>query len=138
MSPAHSDDLLEDVLLAFSVEPAQDRTTLERYLKLYPQFAGDLIDFLNELRFPGREGIGIVEDEAIFQRAWNEFASIPQRPILDPFAGFRGTAFVALAQNLRVPRSVLIALRDRLVIASSIPALFLARLVKATRSTIED
>jgi hypothetical protein len=143
MSPEHSDTLLEDVLFAFSVEPTQDRVTLERYLKLYPQYTGDLIDLLNELRFPGRESTMVREDEAVVQRAWNEFAGTKPRPEAtvpskDPFVAFRGAAFVLLAQTLRIPRSVLIALRDRLVIASSIPAPFLARFVHATRSTAED
>jgi hypothetical protein len=143
MSPAHSDTLLEDVLLAFSVEPAQDRATLERYLRLYPQYAEDLIDLLSELRLPGRERADIAEDEAAFQRAWREFAGTTPRadaagPSADPFTDFRGQGFVLLAQTLRIPRSVLIALRDRLVIASSIPAPFFDRLARAMQSTAQE
>ncbi len=143
MSPAHPDTLLEDVLLAFAVEPAQDRATLERYLKLYPQYARDLIDLLNELRFPGRKSANIDENEAVLKRAWHDFATTTPRtesagPAKDPFAEFRGTAFVHLAQTLRIPRSVLVALRDRLVISSSIPAPFLARLIRTTQSTTQD
>lgn len=143
MSPADSDTLLQDVLLAFSVEPAQDKATFERYLKLYPQYAGDLVDLLNELRFPGRADTVPPEDEAVFQRAWDAFAgtqpgSAATALSKDPFAAFRGMAFVLLAETLRIPRSVLIALRDRLVIASSIPAPFLGRLIHATRSTAEE
>lgn len=143
MSPADSDTLLEDILFAFAVEPAQDRATLERYLKLYPQYAGDLIDLLNELRFTGRQSTILPEDEAVFQRAWDAFSgtqprSEPPAPSKDPFAAIRGTAFVLLAQTLRIPRSVLIALRDRLVTASSVPAPFLDRLIRATRSTTEE
>ena len=143
MRPAHSDALLMDVLLAFSVEPAQDRSTLERYIKLYPQYAVDLIDLLNELRFPGRESASITEDESLFQRAWNEFTSVPPRsdaagPSNALFANFRGTEFILLAQTLKIPRSVLIALRDRLVITSSIPEPFFARLIHATGATAQD
>lgn len=146
MSDAHSDTPLEDVLLAFSVELAQDKATkatLERYLKLYPQYTGDLIDLLSELRLPERARTNIAEDEAVFQRAWHEFAGTVPRPDAagpsqDPFADFRGQNFVLLAQTLRIPRSILIALRDRLVIASSIPAPFLARLIRAMRSTAQD
>jgi hypothetical protein len=143
MSPENFDTLLEDILLAFSVEPSHDRATLERYLKRYPQYAGDLIDMSHELRLPGRDLQNAVEDEAVFQRAWQQFAKTvpgtePSRPVTNPFDAFRGTAFAALAQKLRIPRSLLIAFRDRLVIASSIPGAFLARVARAARSNVAD
>jgi hypothetical protein len=79
----------------------------------------------------------------VFQRAWQQFASIvpaagESRAVANPFEAFRGTAFVTLAQTLRIPRSVLIAFRDRLVIASTVPSVFLARAARATRSTVAD
>lgn len=146
MSAAHPVTPLEDVLLAFSVDLAQDKATraiLEHYLKLYPQYAEDLIDLLSELRLPERERSNIAEDEAVFQQAWHDFAgTAPQPDVAGPsqdlFADFRGQKFVLLAKTLRIPRSVLIALRDRLVIASSIPAPFLARLTRAMQSTAQD
>ena len=69
MSPAKPEVPLEDVLLAFSVEPVHDRPTLERYLKHYPQFAEDLVDMSHELRIGGRGVSESVEDDATFQRA---------------------------------------------------------------------
>ncbi len=143
MSSADSDTLLQNVLLAFAVEPHHDRATLERYLKLYPQYAVDLVDLLSELRQSSPLRADIREDEAAAKRAWDEFAGTVPRAegtpsLADPFAAFRGVAFANLAQALRVPRSVLIALRDRLVIAASIPTPFFARLVRATRSTADE
>jgi hypothetical protein len=50
MSPVKPEMPLEEVLLAFAVEPVRDRATLERYLELYPRFAEDLVDLSHELR----------------------------------------------------------------------------------------
>ncbi|WP_048757826.1 hypothetical protein, partial [Afipia felis] len=41
------------------------------------------------------------------------------------------------ADTLRVPRSILIALRDRLVVESSVPAAFAARIARSTRTSVE-
>jgi hypothetical protein len=60
---------LEDVLLAFSVEPVHDRDTLDRYLTLYPQYAEDLVHLSHDLRIDGRGIFGAVEDEDAFQKA---------------------------------------------------------------------
>jgi hypothetical protein len=134
---------LEDVLLAFAVEQSHDKATLEQYLALYPQFAGDLIDMSHELRLPGRGLSDAAEDEANFQRAWKEFAGTVPRDhsvsgAANPFSAFRGLAFVALAKTLRVPNSVLIAFRDRLVIVSTVPEIFLARVARVVHSTVAD
>ena len=133
MSSADSETRREDVLLAFSVEPSHDKATLERYLALYPHYAEDFIDLLSELRTPPVLRRNVLEDEDAVQRAWTAFTAIPplhdqSASIANPFANFTGPAFVALAEGLRIRRSILIALRDRLVIASSIPAPFLSRL----------
>jgi len=80
MSPAKQDDLLEEVLLAFSVEPARDAATLKRYVDRYPQFATDLVDLSHELRVSKPQTTNVMEDEAVFQRAWNAFASVPGIP----------------------------------------------------------
>src|SRR5688500_9924175 len=115
MTSADSNMVLQNVLLAFAVEPSHDRATLERYLKLYPQYAVDLIDLLSELRQSPPPRTDIRENEAAAKRAWSEFAGTAPRAEnspSDPFAAFHGVAFITVAQALRVPRSVLIALRD--------------------------
>jgi hypothetical protein len=132
---------LEEVLLAFSVEPFHDRTTLERYLKDYPQFAEDLVDMSHELRIGGGGVSDTVEDEATFQRALKQFVSATARvpgTAANPFDAFRGPAFAQLADTLRVPRSILIAFRDRLVIESSVPSAFAARVARSARTTVAD
>ena len=142
MSTADTDSLLEHVLLAFAVEPSHDKATLERYLSRYPQYATDLVDLLSELRFSSEGIVHSTDDEFAAQKAWYAFTAMPpraERPglVMNPFASFQGPAFVALATELRIRRSILIALRDRIVIATSIPKPFLKRLAIATRSTTE-
>ncbi|UQE03545.1 hypothetical protein [Bradyrhizobium japonicum] len=131
---------LEDVLLAFSVEPVHDKPTLDRYLALYPQYTEDLIDLSLDLRIEGRGISEAFEDEATFQRALEQLrrAGASPRSAANPFEAFRGTSFASLADSLRVPRSVLIAFRDRLVIVSSVPQLFLARIARAAHTTVAD
>jgi hypothetical protein len=141
MSPAKPEVPLEDVLLAFSVEPFHDRATLERYLNDYPQFAEDLVDMSHELRIGGRGVSGILEDEATFQRALNQFVGASAQvsgTAANPFDAFRGLAFAELADTLRVPRSILIAFRDRLVIESSVPPAFVARIARSARTNVAD
>jgi hypothetical protein len=139
MSPAKPEVPLEDVLLAFSVEPVHDRATLERYLNHYPQFADDLVDMSHELRIGGGGVSGILEDEATFQRALKQFVGAAAQvsgTAANPFDAFRGLAFAELADTLRVPRSILIAFRDRLVIESSVPPAFAARIARSARTTV--
>ena len=134
----------EDVLYAFSVEPRHDRQTLERYLKSYPQFADDLLDLSHELRISANLGPAdvLAEDEASFQAAWQQFAAIAPRGVSSATAGtlfdrFKGKSFVALAEALLIPRSVLVALRDRLVVPSSIPQGFIRRFAVVVNATVE-
>jgi hypothetical protein len=141
MSPTRSEMPLEEVLLAFSVEPVHDRATLERYLALYPHHAEDLVDMSHELRLGGRGISDAVEDETTFQRALQQLVSAAGPPVgsaVNPFDAFRGPAFAQLADTLRVPRSILIAFRDRLVVESSVPAAFAARIARSTRTSVGD
>jgi hypothetical protein len=142
MSAIDSDTQREDILLAFSVEPTHDRETIERYLALYPQYAEDFIDLLGELRSSPVLRDNVVDDESAVQRTWNALTATPLpshdgASIANPFAGFSGPTFVALAEGLRIRRSILIALRDRLINASSIPAPFLNRLALAMQFPAE-
>ncbi|MBB4263570.1 hypothetical protein [Bradyrhizobium sp. CIR3A] len=142
MSTIDSDAQREDILLAFSVEPLHDKATVERYLALNPQYTEDFIDLLGELRSPPVLRSDVVDDEDAAQRAWNALTAVPPQgldsaSVANPFDSFTGTSFVALAEGLRIRRSILIALRDRLINASSIPAPFLNRLAHATQFPAE-
>jgi hypothetical protein len=134
----------ETVLYAFATEPTHDRATLERYLKQYPDLSEELVDLSAELRLNEtleKSPADVLPDTGA-QAAWEEFISC--RPtnaagakIIDLFAQYRGPAFAALAQSLNVPRSILTALRDGLVMPSSIPTGFIRRFSEATTISID-
>ena len=124
----------ESVLYAFAVEANHDRGTLERYLRGYPELAEELIDLSSELRMgerlAGPRGIAISDPG--FEEAWQEFPrAAPQQAsgpaaVADPFAGLKGAAFAAVAKAMDVPRSILTAIRDGLVVPASMPKSFFA------------
>lgn len=128
----------EAILYAFSIEPAHDRETLDRYLNTYPDLKEDLIDLSAELRL--NETIERLPSTALPDpgaiAAWEEFTSCgPENATsaesVDLFARYQGPAFAALAKALNVPRSILTALRDGLVVPSSIPSGFVRRFSEA-------
>jgi hypothetical protein len=135
----------EAILYAFAIEPQQDRATLERYLRQYPELSADLIDLSSELRLG--DAVDMTTASTASRRdwkaAWQRFqACKPEQEsgcdVVNPFSLFRGTAFVKLAETLNVPRSFLTAFRDGLVVASSIPDQFARRFADATSVTFES
>lgn len=135
----------EAILYAFAIEPQQDRATLERYLRQYPELSADLIDLSSELRLGNAVDMSAASTPSgrDWKAAWQRFqACKPEqesvREVANPFMRFRGTAFVTLAQTLNVPRSFLTAFRDGLVVASSIPDRFARRFADATSETFES
>jgi hypothetical protein len=133
------------VLYAFAIEPSHGRDTLERYLKQHPTLAEELIDLASELRLGEAVApppAGAVADPGL-EAAWQDFLGCKPQAAqagepANPFARFRGAAFVGLAQALNVPRSFLTALRDGLVEPSSVPGPFVRRLAQAMDSGIES
>ncbi len=140
MTPIDKDAVLD----AFAAEPVHDRNTLERYVSEYPELAEELIDLAAELRlsaeFTGAEE-GAISDPKL-ETAWENFLAAGPKPsvttaAVDPFARFKGGAFATLAGKLDVPRSLLTAVRDRLVVPSSVPSGFVRRFAEATGTTVE-
>lgn len=124
----------EAVLDAFSAEPVHDRNTLGRYVREYPDLAKELIDIAAELRFSsevGETGGGVTRDPKL-NTAWENFLSAGPKPVEDLFAQFKGPAFVKLSAQLGIPRSILTAVRDRLIVPSSIPSGFIRRFAEAS------
>lgn len=69
-------DSAEEILLAFAVEQEQDNATLDRYLQLYPNLSGELIDLSLDLRLQrATEEITAPADEA-----WVEASLQPSEP----------------------------------------------------------
>lgn len=138
-----NDKLKDDILYAFAVEPEHDQKTLERYLRLHPEVTEELIELSFELRINA-----IVDSseaspaDAKANEAWQEFvACVPTAPRFqknsNPFSQFRGEALVELANTLKMPRSILTSLRDRLPEPSSIPDRTIKRLAEAMAASID-
>ncbi len=131
---------LEDILYALSAEPNQDEATVHRYLAEYPQHAEDLLDVLHEMQFTA--ALTSVETELAAdtkaQEAWELFDNSKPASSASAVEAFseklRGQAIIALAKAMNVPRSIIVAIRDRLVSPASIPNPFVARLATATKS----
>jgi signal transduction histidine kinase len=130
----------EDVLSAYAVEADHDRTTLERYLREYPQYADDLVDLSHDLA----QHIDVstaplsAGEETLISAAWQQFAAAGQRPLADPMARLTVPELRTIAQKLGVPRQILAAFRERRVILSSVPRTFLARLASLIGTPLEE
>lgn len=129
----------EDVTFAFAVEPLHDRATLERYLKDYPEYAGDLIDLSREL---SRVVVEWTEPLSIEERSVIETAvaaqSRDEQTARDLFAPLSVAALKEIAANLAVPRQVITAFRERRVRLDTVPGHFLSVLARELGGTLQD
>ena len=137
MNPTDKRPSRESVLDAFAVESELGRLTLERYLRLYPEYAGELIDLSRELCRETYEDAALLSaaDQALIDAAWSQHARA-EPAAADPFAALTVDDWRAVAQVLDVPRQVVSALRERRVALVSIPRRFLAMLAGAMRSSV--
>ncbi|MCP3440661.1 hypothetical protein [Bradyrhizobium sp. CCGUVB14] len=138
MSPAGARPSREDVLDAFAVETIPDRATLERYLRLYPEYAAELVDLSREL---GREchdetGPLTADDSKLLDAVWARHAAALPTAATEPFAALTADDWRKVARRLDVPRQVVTALRERRVLLISIPKRFLQMFADAAGSTI--
>ncbi|ULJ82667.1 hypothetical protein MF410_34045 (plasmid) [Rhizobium sp. C104] len=138
MSPAGERPSREAVLDAFAVESEQDRSTLERYLRLYPEYAAELVDLSRELRreIPEDDAPLSAADQALIEAAWSQHANALPAAGPDPFAALTADDWRAVARQLDVPRQVITALRERRVSLLSIPQRFLKNLAEAMRCSL--
>lgn len=138
----HSRPSEEEVLLAFSVEPTHDRETLEQYLKEYPEHAKALVTCSIELMVDAtRSNEVAVTSEGAVDRAWQRFQTVVSQPddvlVTNPFATLNPTAFRSLAKKLDITNLLLIRLRDRAIIAATIPRRFVQGLATELGATAE-
>lgn len=138
MSPAGKRPSREAVLDAFAVESAPDRSTLERYLRLYPEYAAELVDLSRELsrELDDDDALLSAADQALIDAAWSRHASAMPVATPDPFATLTADDWRAVARQLDVPRQVITALRERRVSLLSIPQRFLKNLAEALRCSL--
>ncbi|MFA6270557.1 MAG: hypothetical protein WC657_05130 [Candidatus Paceibacterota bacterium] len=138
----HSRPSEEEVLLAFSVEPTHDRETLEQYLKEYPEHAKALVTCSIELMVDATRSDEVaVTSERAVDRAWQRFQTVVSQPddvlVTNPFAKLNPTAFRSLAKKLDITNLLLIRLRDRAIIATTIPRRFVQGLATELGATAE-
>lgn len=138
MNPARERPSRESVLDAFAVESAPDRSTLERYLRLYPEYAGDLVDLSRELSREACDDDTALStvDQGLIDAAWSQHAAAVPAPTADPFAALTVEDWRSVAQRLDVPRQVVTALRERRVSFFSIPRRFLVKFAEAVSSSV--
>jgi hypothetical protein len=134
MPPSDNSSHEEDVLLAFSVEPFHDRSTLERYLKEYPECSEALIDCALEFKLLPVETSPVwISDEKI-EAGWQSFRSelgisMPsQAP--NPFEKLVSSSIKNLVAQLNINSLLFTRIRDRTIKPSSIPHQFIQLLAK--------
>lgn len=140
MTSPDSHPSLEDVLAAFAVEQDADRTTLERYLRKYPQFAEDLVDLSQQLsRVILDESKTLsTEEQALIDAGWKRLSEASPAPAADPLATLSVHGLRALAQALDVPRQIITNFRERKVVISSVPRRFITRFAAAVNVPIDQ
>ena len=129
----------QDVLDAFAVEPEPGRATLERYLRDYPQYTTELLDFSRTLAssFWDADTPLSPADRARIDAAWLRHAAAAPAAVSDPFASLSVTDLREIARHLGIPRQVLTAFRNRRVILSTVPRRFLTRLAELANTSTE-
>ena len=134
----------EDVLLAFTAEANQDRTTLESYLARHPQHAEALTQLAVELMLaPERPALACQPDAPAIDQAWNTFQStLPVETkslgtVGSLLAALSPTAFRTVAKELDVSPLFLSLVRDRAIQFSTIPRKFIEALAAALSATFE-
>lgn len=133
----------EEVLMAFAVEPEHDRGTLERYLRLYPELAEDLIDLSMELRLQcATADISAPVDETWVEASLADFHAAALARVAaqaaDPFAAVASDELVTLRRSLDVPSGVIQGFRSRAVDIASVPAGFLTDLARGLRTGVDE
>ncbi|MBB3978390.1 hypothetical protein GGQ64_003624 [Rhizobium azooxidifex] len=114
---------LQDVLDEFMMEDDQGSEVLARYVREYPQFAAQLVDFsilaASDDSDDQRELSAI--DQSRVDAAWIAFSAIDISPASDPLAKLTGEKGRSVAHALGVPRQVVTCFREHKVIATSVP-----------------
>jgi hypothetical protein len=129
----------ESVLDAFAVESEHGRATLQRYLELYPEYVGELIDLSHELsraKVIDQEPLSSA-DQALIDAAWSKHRAAVSTTAA-PLESLTVDDWRAVATELDVPRQVVTALREKRISLASIPRRFLRRFADATRSSIDQ
>lgn len=118
---------LDGVLEQFMMEDAHDGATLARYVRVYPQFALQLIDLSRLIATPdaqdSKEPLS-APDQSRIDAAWIIHKAAVPAPSTDddPFAALTGARGKAVALRFGVPRQVITGFREHRVDPSTVPA----------------
>lgn len=116
---------LQDVLDEFMMEDDQGSEVLARYVREYPQFATQLIDFSILAASDDSDDQSELSaiDRSRIDAAWIAFSAIDANdaPASDPLAKLTGERGKSVAHALGVPRQVVSCFREHKVIAQSVP-----------------
>lgn len=140
MSGTSSNPSREDVLNAFAMEPELGHKTLEDYLREFPEYSSDLVDLSAELSKPDLKS-EVPLSEAERKQISSQLARFRKgksNATSDPFAPLSLSQLRHVAKSLNIPRQILTAFRERLVLVSSIPRPFLQRLATSLESNVEE
>lgn len=107
---------LDDVLDALSMEETVSRETLGAYLKRYPEFAVEITDLFHEIRLVNLD----IENEQTELRSRSTIKA-PTELSYEPASVFSGENLKTLARALGLPRYLLTAIRDRIIVVATIP-----------------
>ena len=131
---------LEEVLDSFAMEMDPDGDVLGRYLTDYPQFAEELVDLSHEIF-----RVGLVQDRALtdednsrISSAWSVIQASIGRPPADPLTSLSASAMGGLSEALHVPRQVILAFREKRIVASSVPRRFLERMATLLDASVQS
>lgn len=132
----------EDVLLSFSVEPDQGPETLERYLKLYPEYKEALVECAVEMASMPQEISPVwVSDEEVdgaWHRFKNEVEAERESLAKESFRQLSAESFKDLALRLGINSLLLVRIRDKGILAASIPAAFIRQLAAELGAPLES
>ncbi len=139
MSAPDSHPPLEDVLDAYAVEQDTGSGTLKKYIRSYPEYAGDLVDLSRELsKFIVENDEPLSTKDAVrIDEAWERHVAEAPMPVTDLLATLSVAELRSVAERLGVPRQVLAAFRERRVEIASVPQLFLKRFAAVLNSSVE-
>lgn len=131
----HEDQVLDD----FLAEPAQDRPTLELYLKRHPEHAGALLDLFTAVTLTPPHAIASrgSSDEAWLGEAVGRLRRRLDAAAADPFQSVTPQAYAAVRTRLGVRSATLTGFRDRQVDVASVPQRFLQQLAAALGASVD-
>ena len=142
------DEMRDEVLYEFSIEPNKDSATLGIYLQKYPQYRDELIDLSVELFAAPREDFVPVNegDSRGMNMAWEKLQSslLPSDPVCElsvpenPLVTLDKKSFRALAKKLDINILFLAMLRDKTIEVSTIPLKFIGLLSEELSISIDS